>query len=110
MAISGVLSGAGLPAAALLTKKSDSPARIHEAAQQFESLMISQMLKSMRESEDSWLGTGDDSAGSTAVEMAEEELAKSISLRGGLGLAELVEAGLMKSASTPRPGIQKLME
>jgi Rod binding domain-containing protein len=100
----------GLGTSGAPAKKSDSPERIHSAAQQFESLMIAQMLKSIREGGDSWLGTGDDAAGSTAIEMAEEELAKSLSLHGGLGLARMVEAGLTKSAAAPKPGVQKLTE
>jgi Rod binding domain-containing protein len=93
-----------------LQSKKNSPERIHDAAQQFESLMIAQMLKSIREGGDSWMGTGDDAAGSTAVEMAEEQLAKSLSQNGGLGLARMVEAGLTKSAANPKPGVQKLKE
>jgi Rod binding domain-containing protein len=83
-------------------KTTDDPARIHEAAQQFESFLIAQILKSMSSS-DSFLGTEDDQAGSTAVEMAEEEFAKSLSSRGGLGLAKLVEAGLQSSAKPSVP-------
>jgi Rod binding domain-containing protein len=83
--------------------KVEDPKKVHEAAQQFESLMIGQMLKSIRENGDSWLGTGDDAAGSSALELAEEELAKSLSAAGGLGLARMVEAGLTHHAPHPKP-------
>ena len=74
-------------------KKPDDPSRIHEAAQQFEGFLISQILKTMSSS-GSFLGTDEDQAGSTAVDMAEEQFAKALSSGGGLGLAKLVEAGL----------------
>ena len=61
------------------------PQKVREAAQQFESLLISQMLKSMRESGNSWLGTDGDSASESAVGMAEEELAKPSVPRADLG-------------------------
>jgi len=64
------------------------------AAGQFESLLIAQMLKSMRESESGWLGTGEDSASDSAMAMAEEHFASAISAAGGLGLAKLVDSGL----------------
>ena len=86
---------------AVNSKKPDDPARIHEAAQQFEGFLISQILKTMSSS-GSFLGTEDDQAGSTAVDMAEEQFAKALSSRGGLGLAKLVEAGLQSSSIKPQ--------
>ena len=38
----------------------DDPAKVKESARQFEALLIGQMLKSMRDSEGGWLGTGSD--------------------------------------------------
>jgi Rod binding domain-containing protein len=64
------------------------------AAQDFEALLIGQMLRSMREDGSGWLGTGDDDAGATAFAFGEEELAKAISKRGGLGLSKIIAAGL----------------
>ncbi len=68
--------------------------KVHDAARQFEALLIAQMLKSMRDSEGGWLGTGDDEAASSAMEYAQEMFAQSLSANGGLGLARLVAAGL----------------
>jgi Rod binding domain-containing protein len=92
-------------------KKTDDPARIHEAAQQFEGFLISQIMKTMSSS-GSFLGTEDDQAGSTAIDMAEEQFAKALSSRGGLGLAKMVEAGLQSSSAKPpvNPTAQKLAE
>lgn len=74
----------------------DDPARIKDAARQFESLLIGQMLKSMTDSEGGWLGTGDDQSSASAMEYAQEIFAQSLSANGGLGLATLVEDGLKR--------------
>ena len=79
--------------------KKDDPAKIHGAAQQFESLLISQILKSAHGDDEGWLGTGDDQAASSAMGIAEEQLAQALSARGGLGLATLIEKGLTKSTN-----------
>jgi flagellar protein FlgJ len=65
-----------------------------DAARQFEALLIGQMLKSMRDSEGGWLGTGDDEASSSAMEYAQEMFAQSLSANGGLGMANLIVKGL----------------
>jgi Rod binding domain-containing protein len=52
------------------------------------------MLKSMRDSEGGWLGTGDDEASSSAMEYAQEMFAQSLAANGGLGIAKLVMRGL----------------
>src|SRR5271157_5036622 len=78
----------------------DDPKRVADAARQFESLMIGQLLKSMRESgEGGWLGTGDDQAGAQAMELAEEQVAQALAQQGGFGLARLVVAGLKKESA-----------
>jgi len=76
----------------------DDPAKIRESAKQFEALLIGQMLKSMRDSEGGWLGTGEDQSSSSAMEYAQENLAQSLAKSGGLGLASLVVKGLQKPA------------
>lgn len=75
------------------------------AAQDFEALLIAQMLRSVRGNDSGWLGTGDDEAGATAMGLGEEELAKTIAAAGGFGLAHIIESGLtaqsaVKSAAT----------
>jgi len=74
--------------------------KILDAAKQFESLLIAQLLKTMREaSADGWLGTGGDQAGARAMELAEEQLAQNLARQGGLGLANLVVSGLQAQAA-----------
>jgi len=76
----------------------NDPTRVRDAACQFESLLIGQLLKSARDSS-GWLSDGEaDQAGSTATEMAEEHFAKALARQGGLGLARMVVSGLEKDS------------
>ena len=78
-----------------------TPEKTLQAAEQFESLLIAQMLRTMRESGTGWLGTGEDSAGSAGIEMAEQQFATLLASRGGLGLALMVAAGLQQQPFRP---------
>jgi len=78
--------------------KEDSPEKILKAAKQFEALLVGQMMKSMQDSEGGWLGTGDDQSSSAAIEYGQEAFAQAMSASGGLGLAQMVAAGLQHSA------------
>ena len=85
--------------------------RLQDAALQFEALLLSQILKSARESSpETWLGTEEDPSGATALEVAEEYFAQALAAQGGLGFAKMVvsqlQAGSTGSSSadgTPRP-------
>lgn len=77
----------------------DDPAKIRNAAGQFEALLIAQMMKAMRNSEGGWMGTDEDDAGSSAMEYAQEMFAQALSAGGGLGLADLVAKGLTPPAA-----------
>jgi flagellar protein FlgJ len=87
------------------------PARIRDAAQQFESLLVAQMLKTAREANGGgWMGGGEDQTAESAMGYAEEQLAQSISAQGGLGLTRTIVDGLTKASSSadartaaPRP-------
>lgn len=73
------------------------------AAQDFESLLIGQMLRSLREEGSGWLGTGDDDAGAVALGFGEEQLASALTKGGGLGLSKVIASGLAaKSAAAAR--------
>ena len=80
------------------------PQKAVKAAQDFEALLVGQMLRSVREEESGWLGTGDDDAGSTALGLGEEELAKAVAAGGGFGLAKIIASGLAaKPSETGKP-------
>jgi Rod binding domain-containing protein len=76
--------------------KTDDPAKIRDAAHQFEALLIAQLLRSARESDGGWLGAGEDSATDCAFDLADQQLASVMAENGGLGLAHLVASGLSK--------------
>ena len=83
----------------LSTSSTDSteqnPAKIREAAKQFEAMLIEQMMRSARESASGdWAGTGGDQTAEPMAEMAEQRFAQLLASNGGLGLAKLVADGL----------------
>lgn len=75
-------------------KKADDPEKVRDAAQQFEALLIGQILRSVRESGGGWLGSGGDSSSDCATEYAEQHFAATLAQQGGLGLADLISKGL----------------
>lgn len=80
--------------------KHDNPSKIHEAAQQFESLLIGELLKTSHNAGGSgWLGTDDDDAGQTGIGFGEEQFSRMIAASGGLGLAPMIESGLKADAA-----------
>jgi len=97
MNIDSILA-AGTDATSMAAKPKDDPDKVLNAAKQFESLLISQMMKSMQDAEGGWLGTGEDQSGSAAMEYGQEAFAQAMSVSGGLGLAKMVAAGLDRAA------------
>jgi len=81
--------------------RAENPRKVHDTAQQFEAVLIGQLLKTSREAGGSgWLGTGDgDDAGQTGMELAEQEFARMLAAKGGLGMSHMIEAG-MRAKST----------
>lgn len=68
----------------------DDP-KLRQASEDFEALLIGQMLQSIRESALSgWQETADQS-GAVALEMAESQLARLMASNGGLGLARTLQ-------------------
>ena len=84
--LSATTTGTGSP---------DKSKRIHDAAQQFESLMIGEMLKSVRENSSSgWMGSGGSTGDDSAMGMAEAQFANALTAGGGLGLSKMIERSL----------------
>jgi Rod binding domain-containing protein len=79
--------------------KTNDPAKVHHAAQQFEALLIGQILHAAHGDGGGWLDSGSDSTGSCATDFAEEHLAATIAQQGGLGLAKLITRGLAQESS-----------
>lgn len=82
---------------------SRDPERVKDAARQFEGLMLAQLLRSMRSSEKGWLGTGEDETSDSMMELAEEQLARTMAEQGGIGLASMVVEGFEKPSGTAIP-------
>ena len=76
----------------------DSPAKIKDAAQQFEALLLAQTLHSAHQSGGGWLGSGGDSASDSLGDYAEQQLAAVMAKNGGLGLAKMIAQGLERKS------------
>jgi flagellar protein FlgJ len=79
----------------------DTPAKIQQAARDFEALLLAQMLKSEREASGGGLtgdGADDNEANSTMIELGEQQLAQALASSGGFGIAKMVVIGLAKNA------------
>ncbi len=90
---SGILGGGSAQVAS--GSAGNDPARVREAACQFESLLLGQMMKSAHQADQLWSGEeNDDQSGETATELAKEQFAQALARQGGLSLARMVIAGL----------------
>lgn len=79
------------------TQTNSKQSKTANASQQFEALLIGEMLKQVREaSEDGWMGGGSDSGAETAYGIAENQLAQTIASHGGFGLAKTIQHALEK--------------
>lgn len=88
MKIELALTSGAAPAA----EEAKNPKLIH-AAQQFESMLLQEMLKPMRSGQDSWGGDAEQSSDSsmdTISSFGTEAVATAISKGGGLGIARQV--------------------
>ncbi len=74
-------------------------AKIHDAAQQFEALMITQMMKTVRETNsDGWLSDGGETGEDSTMSMAEAQFAQAMASRGGFGLAKMIVKAMTPSS------------
>jgi Rod binding domain-containing protein len=85
------MNTSSIAAAALAARPAEAApdAKRKGAAQQFESLLIAQILKSCHHTE-----PGADQSGQSAMDYAEEQFASVIAANGGLGLAKMIDKGL----------------
>jgi Rod binding domain-containing protein len=100
LAAIGPLEWQGTPAG-----KGGEPGRAKQAAGEFESLLVGEVLKTARGADGSggWLGTGDDQAGAPMGEFAEQALAQVLTQQGGFGLRAIIERGLQAQRETSAP-------
>jgi Rod binding domain-containing protein len=76
---------------------SHPPHQIRDAAQQFEALILAQLLANARADSES------DSCSDTMRDFAEQQVAAMLSASGGLGLARLIERGLSPAQGPASP-------
>lgn len=68
-----------------------SRSKLADAAQQFEAMLLQEMLKPMRSEDGGWTGEANkDGASDTITSFGTEAVAKAISKSGGLGIAKQV--------------------
>lgn len=79
-----------------------TPNKLHDAARQFEALMITEMLKTARETSSDGSLSGDEETGEdSSMSLAEGQFAQAISNNGGLGLAKMIERTMSRSGDSP---------
>jgi flagellar protein FlgJ len=87
------VTSADLSSQANLGLDAQKQAKLTDAAQQFEAMMLQEMLKPMRKEQDSW-GDDDngeeDSASDNIRSFGSEAFAKAISKEGGFGIAKKI--------------------
>jgi Rod binding domain-containing protein len=68
------------------------PAKLVDAAQQFEATMLQELLKPLQRGQSSWGGgeSSDDAASDTISSFGTEAIAKAISQGGGFGIAKQI--------------------
>jgi flagellar protein FlgJ len=79
--------------------QANDPKKIHDAAEQFEALLLTQILHAAHDKDSGWMGSGGDSSSDCATDYAEQQLASTMAQQGGLGLAKLITAGLNRESS-----------
>jgi Rod binding domain-containing protein len=92
--MSGLAIPPNLLAPAPASTTSRDPDKVHDAAQQFEALLMGQILRSARQGAAGWLSSGEDSSAECATDFAEQQFAAVLAQQGGLGLATLISKGL----------------
>ena len=80
------------------------PTKFERVAQEFESLLLNELLKSMRATESMLADDKEESAGSNLHrEMMDEQLARAMARGGGLGIAKMLEQQLQQRYGKDSP-------
>ena len=90
------------PSLSASSAKKDSPAKIRQAATDFEALLLAQMMRAARETSGGGLSaddSDDSEENSTMIELGEQQFAQALASSGGLGIAKMVLIGLAKNAN-----------
>jgi Rod binding domain-containing protein len=71
----------------------DNPVKIRQAAQEFEGLLLEEVLQSSKGGS-SWLQSGESSSDDCATGLAEQQLALALARNGGMGLSNMIAKAL----------------
>lgn len=84
-------------------QRKDTPEKLHDAASQFEALMIGQILKGAQEdNKQGMLGDDEDDTAASTMDFANDFFARSLASKGGLGLAHVITSGLEHASNSSR--------
>ena len=86
---------APVSAAILVGPPDPKPKDAAGAAQQFEALLLGQILRSAREES---ADDDDDNASATMYDVADQQFSQLLAQNGGLGLARMIAGGLTKES------------
>jgi len=79
----------------------DTPEKIHDAATQFESILIGQILKATQgENGEGWLGDNEDQSAGVTMDLATDFFARALASKGGLGLTRMISASLESASNS----------
>lgn len=98
--------------------------KLVEAAQEFEAVLLSQILKTARESSGGWLGAGEGQGMTSTMELAETQLAQAMAEQGALGIGKYLareftphaspgtkpSLGIGPTGTNPLPGINTAVD
>ena len=95
----------GISSAPVLGAEAQKKAKLTDAAEQFEAMLMQEMLKPMQAGQDGWGGEkqNDDAAADTISSFGTEAVAKAIAKSGGLGIAKRV----VRQVTLEREGVLK---
>jgi flagellar protein FlgJ len=79
--------------------------KVKKVAQEFEAMFVGMMLKSMRDTVGKDKLTGGGHGEETFRSMLDQEYATAAAQSGGIGLAKMMEKGLMQTSATVAPSV-----
>ena len=94
--ISGLVSAKPLPAP---VADSDQVKKIKQSAQEFEAVLLRQLLKEVRSSS---LVSGNQGSNSTYLQMADEQLANQLASQGGFGFGKAMADQMLKQVQAAK--------
>jgi Rod binding domain-containing protein len=86
-----------------ILQRKDTPEKIHDAASQFEALLIGQVLKNAHgEDAQGMMGDDEEDSAASTMDFANDFFARSLAAKGGIGLARVISNGLEHASNSSR--------